>query len=477
METMDLIADLQTALPEVILAGFGLLAVLLGAIVGDRIAGFLRYAAVLALAVASVLAFRQMALPTDDAFNNLFRVTPFSSFARGFAYALGAASLFMAGGALKAGDMNRYEYSILTVFAALGGGVMLSASNLMTLYMGIEMLSLSSYVLAAFQRDNVRSSEAGLKYFVLGALASGLLLYGASLVYGFTGSANFEEINAAEPSVGLTLGLVLMITGLAFKASAAPLHIWTPDVYAGAPAPVVAFFATGPKLAAVALIANVMFQAFGAQEDSWRLVIAIMAAMSMLIGAFGALVQDNIKRILAYSSISNVGYALIGVAAGESIGSASVLVYMSIYVIGTLGLFAGVLALRRGGQAVESLSDLNGLAQSKPGVALGLVVLVFSIAGIPPAAGFWGKWEVFQAGIRADLLWLVLVGAVASVVSLGYYLRIVWAIMVKPAGDQPLDRTDASVALSVLVSAVLVFPVITIWIQRLLDAASHAATG
>jgi NADH-quinone oxidoreductase subunit N len=320
------------------------------------------------------------------------------------------------------------------------------------------------------------SAEAGLKYFVLGALASGLLLYGSALVYGFSGGTGFEVIATAPTSLGLIFGLVFLICGLSFKASAAPFHIWTPDVYEGAPSAVVAFFSTAPKIAAVALLANVMFVAFGPHIDSWQMIIAIISALSMLIGAFGALMQNSIKRILAYSSISNVGFALIAIAAGAELGSAAVLVYMTLYVIATLGIFAGVLALRRGGKAIDTVADLNGLVKTKPGIALGLLVLIFSVAGIPPAAGFWGKLQVFTAGIESGMLWLVLVGALASVVSLGYYLRLVWAMFMKPAGE-PMDRTDVSVAAIVAISTLVVFPILTIGIQVLLSAAAQAVVG
>ena len=272
------------------------------------------------------------------------------------------------------------------------------------------------------------------------------------------------------------VGLVFLICGLAFKASAAPFHIWTPDVYEGAPSPVVAFFSTAPKIAAVGLLAHVLFTAFGPHFKSWQQIIAIISAASMLIGAFGALMQNSIKRILAYSSISNVGFALIGIAAGAETGAAAVLVYMTLYVIATLGMFGGVLALRRGGKPIDQVSDLNGLVKSKPGMALGLLVLIFSVAGIPPAAGFWGKLQVFTAGIESGLLWLVLVGCLASVVSLGYYLRLVWAMFMKPAGE-PLDKTDISVGATVAISTLLMFPVLTIVIQFLLDLAARAAGG
>lgn len=481
---MDFLADITNAAPEAILAGFGLVALLIGAIGGDRISGLLRLLSVVALAAAAAMAAIQFGRgETISAFasdplapDGLYKATMFTLFAKVVTYGMAAAALLMSGGALKSSQMERYEYPLLVVFGSLGAGMMLSANDLMTLYVGIETLSLSSYVLAAFRRDSVKSAEAGLKYFVLGALASGLLLYGSSLVYGFTGGTGYLAIAQAPESIGLTFGLVFVICGLAFKASAAPFHIWTPDVYEGAPAPVVAFFSTAPKIAAVGLLAHVLFTAFGTHAASWQQIVAIVSALSMLIGAFGALMQNSIKRILAYSSISNVGFALIGIAAGAEAGAASVLVYMTLYVIATLGMFGGILALRRGGKAVDQVSDLNGLVKSKPGIALGLMVLIFSVAGIPPAAGFWGKLQVFTAGIEAELLWLVLAGALASVVSLGYYLRLVWAMFMKPPGEA-LDKTDASVGLVVALTSLAMFPVITIFVQMLLDAAARAAGG
>jgi NADH-quinone oxidoreductase subunit N len=481
---MDFLADINNAAPEVILAAFGLVGLLIGAIGGDRISGLLRLLSVVALAAAAVVAAIQFgrgepisAFASEPlAPEGLYKVTLFTLFAKTVTYALAALALLMSGGFLKTAQMERYEYPLLIVFGSLGAGMMLSANDLMTLYVGIETLSLSSYVLAAFRRDSVKSAEAGLKYFVLGALASGLLLYGSSLVYGFTGGTGYAAIAAAPTSIGLTFGLVFLICGLAFKASAAPFHIWTPDVYEGAPAPVVAFFSTAPKIAAVGVLAHVLFTAFGPHSGSWQQILAIISALSMLIGAFGALMQNSIKRILAYSSISNVGFALIAVAAGAEKGAAAVLVYMALYVVATLGLFGGVLALRRGGKTIDQVSDLNGLVKSKPGIALGLMVLIFSVAGIPPAAGFWGKLQVFTAGISTDLLWLVLVGALSSVVSLGYYLRLVWAMFMKPAGE-PLDKTDMSVGLVVAITSLAMFPVLTIVIQILLDLATRAAVG
>lgn len=481
---MDFLADISNSAPEAILAGFGLVGLLIGAIGGDRISGLLRLLAVIALGAAAAAAVVQFgrgeaipAFASDPlAPDGLYKATMFTIFAKVVTYGLAAAALLMSGGFLKVSQMERYEYPLLIVFASFGAGMMLSANDLMTLYVGIETLSLSSYVLAAFRRDSEKSAEAGLKYFVLGALASGLLLYGASLVYGFAGSTGYTAIAAAPESIGLTFGLVFVICGLAFKASAAPFHIWTPDVYEGAPTPVVAFFSTAPKIAAVGVLAHVLFTAFGPHAGSWQQIVAIIAALSMLIGAFGALLQNSIKRILAYSSISNVGFALIGVAAGAEKGAASVLVYMTLYVVATLGMFGGILVLRREGKAVDQISDLNGLVKSKPGIALGLMVLIFSVAGIPPAAGFWGKLQVFTAGISADLLWLVLVGAAASVVSLGYYLRIVWAMFMKPPGEA-LDKTDVSVSLVVALTGLAMFPVLTIFIQALLDVAARVTGG
>lgn len=473
---MDLVADLHIAAPEVLLAAVGLFAVLLGAVVGDASRLLVRGLVIASLLGAAFLAYQQYQAGTAEAFNALYRSSPFVAFLKVGLFGVAAVALLISSRALREIGCDRYEYSLLLLFAALGGGVMLSANNLMSLYLGIETLSLPSYVLAAFRRDQVRSAEAGLKYFVLGALASGLLLYGCSLVYGFSGSASFDQIAEADMSVGMVFGLVLIVVGLAFKASAAPLHVWTPDVYAGAPSPVVTFFATAPKLAAVGVLANVLIVGFGPHEADWQPIIATIAALSMLVGSFGALAQSDLKRLLAYSSIANVGFALIALAAGAEAGLDAILVYMAIYVLGTLGLFAGLLTLRRGGEPLQNIDDLNGLVKTKPAVAIGMTVLVFSVAGIPPAAGFWGKLAVFEAALTADMLWLVIVGIVASVVSLGYYLRLVWAMMIKST-DTELDGSDWLEVGVVVAASIAVFPVLTITIQRLLDAAANAGVS
>ena len=433
---MDLAASFSISAPELIVILAALAGVTAGAILGDsfsKLAGLLGAGA---LAAAGVVSFLQMGAGPVSAWGGVYGVDSYVLAAKCFVYLLAAAALLMSAGYLAAERLERYEYAILLMLATSGMGMMLSARDLTTLYLGIELLSISSYVLAAFNRDSKRAAEAGLKYFILGALASGLMLYGMSLVYGFSGSLRYETIADAEMSVGLIFGMVLMICGFAFKSSAAPFHMWTPDVYQGAPTPVVAFFASAPKLAAVMVFAIVLFTAFGDSYDQWRDVVAIIAAASMMVGAIGALIQTNIKRLLAYSSISNVGFALMAVAAGREDGAAAALVYMTIYAISALGLFACVLSMRRSGGMVEDVKDLSGLAQSQPLLAMAWTALVFSVAGIPPLFGFLGKRDVFLAALDADLVWLVIVGVIAAVLALGYYLRLVKTIWVDEAGER-----------------------------------------
>ena len=471
---MNILHDITIAAPESLLLAMGLLGVLVGAVLKNGFNSFSRLFGALALSAAAMLAAFQIGSDPAYAFNELYRITPFLAFTKTVAFGVAAVALLMSGGYLGREQMDRFEYSLLILFGSGGMGIMLSSSSLMTLYMGVEMLSLSSYVLAAFNRESRRSAEAGLKYFVLGALASGLLLYGASLVYGYTGSTQFSEIAAAESSIGLIFGMVLMLIGLGFKASAAPFHIWTPDVYEGAPTPVAAYFSTAPKIAAVVVFANIAFTVFGAFEESWRIIVGIMAALSMLVGAFGGLGQNNIKRLLAYSSIGNVGFAFMAIASGELYGASPTLTYMTIYVLTTLGIFGVVLAMRRREGMVEDISDLNGLSQRKPGLAIALTALVFSVAGIPPLTGFLGKFLVFEAAIRAELYWLVGVGIIGSVVSLAYYLRIIWAVWAKDAAES-FEATDGVVRLSVYGSAILAFPVLVIWITWLNNLAMNAS--
>lgn len=449
---MDWTAIIDTLAPELFLAATGLIGVLAGAFLGDRFNALSFRLGALALFIAAGLTLWRF--DGAEAFDGLVRTNAFVNFAKAVSFAAAGAALFMGEGFMRRHETIRYEYALLMVFAGLGIGLILSANDLMTLYMGVETLSLSSYVLASFHRDSTRSAEAGLKYFVLGALASGLLLYGASLVYGFSGTTRFDGIAEADMGIGLTFGMVLMITGLAFKVSAAPMHVWTPDVYEGAPSPVVAFFAAAPKTASMVVFANVMFTAFGAAEADWRLVVAIIAGFSMLIGAFGALAQTNIKRLLGYSSIANVGYALIGVAAGAETGASALLLFMTAYAIASLGLFAGVLAMRRRGGMVEDIHELSGLVRTRTGMAVALTILIVSVSGFPLAVGFLGKLALFEAGLAADLLPLVVILIISSVVAFGYYLRLIIIMWVDDPREN-FETVDGSVMLVIFATAAL----------------------
>lgn len=474
---MDMTTILMASAPELFLAALGLAGVLAGAVLGQRFAGVSYRLAALGLFAAAVLA--ALHYEGGTAFNGLVRTTAFANFAKIVSFSLAAACLLMAENFMRRHGTIRYEFAILTLFAALGMGVVLSSANLMTLYMGIETLSLSSYVLAAFHRDSARSSEAGLKYFVLGALASGLLLYGASLVYGFTGSASFDEIarvaGSDDLSLGLTFGMVLMISGLAFKVSAAPMHVWTPDVYEGAPAPVVAFFASAPKMASMVMFALVLFTAFGTIIGDWNMIVAIIAGTSMLVGAFGALGQNNIKRLLAYSSIANMGYALVPVAVGAELGGSPLLLFMTLYVIASIGLFGGVLAMRRSGGMVEDVSELNGLIRRHPALTVAMTILIFSVAGIPPLAGFWGKWEVISAALYGGMMPLAIILILSSVVALGYYLRLVVIMWVREPAER-FEATDFPVRAVVGLSAAACI-ILTVFIGQLDLAADIAAAS
>ena len=458
---------------ELLLAAAGLVGVLLGAIFGDRFNGVsFKYGALtLVLALVVVL----LNWNGGTAFNGLVTTGPFVNFAKVVSYGAGAITLLMGENFLRRHETVRYEYPLLVIFASLGIGMILSASNLMTLYMGIETLGLSSYVLASFHRDSMRSAEAGLKYFVLGALASGLLLYGISLVYGFTGSTYYEDIAGAERSIGLLFGMVLMISGLAFKVSAAPMHVWTPDVYEGAPSPVVAFFATAPKMASMVMFANVMFTVFPGVFEDWQLIIAIIAVLSMLIGAFGALIQNNLKRLLGYSSIANMGYALIALAAGAEYGAAALLIFMTSYVIASIGLFGGVLAMRREGGMVENIDELAGLVRRRTGMAIALTILVISIAGFPLAVGFLGKLLIFEAGWNAGLMPLLIILVLSSVIAFGYYLRLILVMWVREPAEpfQPVDTIVTAAVYLAAVACVALF----LFIGPLTDWASTAAAG
>jgi NADH-quinone oxidoreductase subunit N len=443
------VPPLWPALPEIILAVGALALVLFGAFKGERSTGIVRAAALglLLFAMAVVLMMPSERVLT---FSGSFVFDGFAKFMKALILIGSATALYLSSDFFRREKIDRFEYPILIVLATTGMLVMSSANDLIALYMGLELLSLSSYVIAAFHRDDARSTEAGLKYFMLGALSSGMLLYGASLVYGFTGTVQFDGIATVlqgDPGLGAILGLVFVSAGIAFKLSAAPFHMWTPDVYEGAPTPVTAFLASAPKAAAMALAVRLFVGAFPNILGEWRQIVVFLAIASMLLGSFAAIGQSNIKRLMAYSSIGNVGYALIGLAAGTIDGVQSVLIYMAIYLVMTLGTFACILGMRRQGVNMEGVDDLRGLAQTHPGHAFCLAIMMLSLAGIPPLAGFFSKLYVFMAAVEAGLVALAVVGAVSSVIGAYYYLRIVKIMYFdEPAGRfEPLPRNVQAV--------------------------------
>ncbi len=435
-------ADAVAALPEILLAVLSLVLLMYGVFRKGDASDGVTIGALIALGLAALLVIgggEGKAL----AFHGAFVVDTFARLMKVLALFGSAVAIALSVHFMRRDGSQRFEYPILILLATVGMMMMISANNLIALYMGLELQSLSLYVLAAINRDSARASEAGLKYFVLGALSSGMLLYGSSLVYGFTGSTAFpqiaESLTAHGAGVGLVFGLVFIIAGLAFKISAVPFHMWTPDVYEGAPTPVTAFFAAAPKVAAMALLIRVMVSAFGNVVPDWQQILIFVAIASMALGSFAAIGQNNIKRLLAYSSIGNMGYALVGLAAGTPEGVQGTVVYMMIYMIMTLGTFACVLAMRRRGHMVEEISDLAGLARNNKGLAFVFAMLMFSLAGIPPLAGFFGKYFVFLAAVKSGLYLLSVIGVVTSVIGAYYYLRIVKIIYF----DEPAERFDA----------------------------------
>jgi NADH-quinone oxidoreductase subunit N len=464
------------ALPEMVLAGLAMVLLMYGAFrqeeSSDRVAVF----AVLSLAVAGLYVLWSGG---GTAFGGAFIVDSFARVMKMFTLFGSAVAIVMSVQFLRREKAQRFEYPILIMLATTGMMMMISANSLIALYMGLELQSLALYVVAAIHRDNARSSEAGLKYFVLGALSSGMLLYGASLVYGFTGSVGFPGIAAAISAngvgLGVVFGIVFIITGLAFKVSAVPFHMWTPDVYEGAPTPVTAFFASAPKLAAMALFVRVMEQPFVAATGQWQQVIIAVAVASMALGAFAAIGQSNIKRLLAYSSIGHMGFALVGLAAGTASGVRGVVLYMLIYIITTLGTFACVIAMRRNGRQVEEIADLAGLARTNKGLAFVIAMLMFSLAGIPPLAGFFAKYFVFAAAVQSGLYTLAVIGVVTSVVGAYYYLRIV-KLMYFDEPAEAFDGMDGEIKLVAYASGIFtVF--FAVFAYLLIDMAQTAATA
>jgi NADH-quinone oxidoreductase subunit N len=445
-----------SALPEIFLACVGLATLVFGVLRKQdstllcamfTIGGFL---------IAGLLVLTRT---TGFGFNGQFVSDPFSSFNQILIISGAALSLILSLDWNRAQGIARFEFPVLMLFSTVGMMIMAGAANLMTLYLGLELMSLALYVLAAFARDDLRSSEAGLKYFVLSCLSSGLLLYGISLVYGFSGTMDLASLHdllvkPESASPGLVVGIVFVLVGLAFKVSAVPFHMWTPDVYEGAPTSVTVFFATAPKVAAMALLLRVMGTSFASLVGAWQLLVVIVSIASMLLGSFAAIGQTSIKRLMAYSSIGHMGYALIGLAAGTADGVRGTLVYMVIYVFMTGGTLGCIMAMRRKGKAVEQISDLSGLAANDPALALAMAVFMFSLAGIPLMSGFFAKLYIFLASIQAGLLALAIIGVLTSVVGAFYYIRIV-KVMYFDASAEPFDPRPAS--LSFVVAATGLF--------------------
>jgi len=431
--------QLLPVLPELVLAVGAMALLMIGAFRGPGTTALVTGLAVGLLILVGVL---ELTLPAGKltSFGGSFIVDDFARFLKVLALIGSVATLVLSAEFLSDPSRRLFEYAILVLLSTLGMMVLISAGDLIALYLGLELMSLALYVVAASNRDNAKSTEAGLKYFVLGALSSGMLLYGASLVYGFTGTVSFAGIAAAAKSgnVGLVFGLVFLLAGLCFKISAVPFHMWTPDVYEGAPTPVTAFFASAPKVAALAVFTRVTLTAFPGIVSQWQQVVVFVAIASMALGSFAAIGQKNIKRLMAYSSIGHMGFALVGLAAGTVEGAQGVLVYISIYVAMTLGSFAIIIAMRRQGQSLENISDFAGLSRTNPTLAFFFAMLLFSLAGVPPLAGFFAKWYVFVAAIKAGLFTLSVVGVLSSVVGAYYYLLIVKVMYF----DEPLPKLD-----------------------------------
>ncbi len=476
------LAEFALITPELIVLGGAILLLLLGAFRGPRATGGIT---LLAMGVMLVAAY--FAWPHGDvdatAFNDMIAVDNFTQFVKCMVLISSTLVLGMSFDWLAIGPHKKFEYPVLILLSSVGLMVLVSANDLLTLYLGLELSSLSLYVLATYDRDNAVSSEAGIKYFTLGALSSGMLLFGASLVYGYTGTTNFSamtdlfsNVDEAQASVayGAIIGMVMLITALCFKISAVPFHMWTPDVYQGAPTPVTMLFATAPKIAAMAIFIRLLMDPFANLLPDWQNILAIIAVGSMAVGAFGAITQTNIKRLLAYSSIGHVGYMLIGLAAGTPEGIKGILVYFALYLFMSIGAFGFVLFMRRAGEQVENISDLAGLSKTSPRGALFMLIMMFSMAGIPPFAGFYGKFFVFLSAIQSGLYSLAVIGVLTSVVGAFYYLKIVKVMYF----DEPvlgLERHVPVFSQAVLLICALVTALFFLYPAALLDAATNAA--
>ena len=471
---------LMPALPEGWLAVAAMALLMLGVFRGNSATRLVAWLSVAALGVALVMVVAAPSGPTVT-FSGMFIVDDFARFMKVLVLLGSGLAIVMSLGYIRHQNIERFEYPVLIVLATLGMAMMISANDLMSLYLGLELQSLALYVVAAFRRDSARSSEAGLKYFVLGALASGMLLYGCSLIYGFTGTTSFAALAAAftepgPPSTGVIVGLVFLIAGLAFKVSAVPFHMWTPDVYEGAPTPITAFFSVAPKIAAFALFLRVMVGPFAELLDQWQQVIMFIAVASMVLGAFAAIWQSNIKRLMAYSSIGHVGYALVGLAAGSEDGIKGALVYWVIYLVMNVGAFACILCMRRAEGMVEHIDDLKGLSRTHPMMALAMAIFMFSLAGIPPLAGFFAKFYVFVAAINEGLVALAVIGLIASVVAAFYYVRIV-KVMYFDDVDEPLERPIATEMAVIMGGTGILTLLFFVYPAPLLGMAQTAATA
>ncbi|MES2983672.1 MAG: NADH-quinone oxidoreductase subunit NuoN [Pseudomonadota bacterium] len=476
------LAELALIAPELTVIGGALLLLVFGAFRGARATG-----GITLLAMGVMLAAAWQVWPSgqlDQAiFNDLIAVDTFTQFVKFMVLIASTLVLGMSFDWLAIGPHKKFEYPILVLLSSAGLMVLVSANDLLTLYLGLELSSLALYVLATYDRENAVSSEAGVKYFVLGALSSGILLFGASLVYGYTGTTNFsamvELFSSADDAqlpvaYGAIVGMVMLVVALSFKISAVPFHMWTPDVYQGAPTPVTMLFATAPKIAAMAIFIRLLMDPFANLLPDWQNILAIISVASMAIGAFGALTQTNIKRLLAYGSIGHIGYMLVGLAAGTPDGIKGVLVYFALYLFMSVGTFGFVLFMRRAGEQVENISDLAGLSKTSPRGALFMLLMMFSMAGIPPFAGFYGKFFIFFSAIESGLYPLAIIGVLTSVVAAFYYLKIVKVMYF----DEPVLGLERHVPLfsqAVLLICALVTALFFLYPAALLDAATRAA--
>jgi len=460
--------DFLPALPEIALAIAAMVLLLIGVFRGETSTRLVSWLAVLVLIGILVLAAR-LGIDRRIGFYGMFVTDAFALFMKALVLIGSAVSIMMAMRFNEDQGIARFEFPVLILLATTGMMVMVSANDLITLYLGLELQSLALYVVASFDRDSVRSSEAGLKYFVLGALSSGMLLYGASMIYGFAGTTSFAAIaqvvgGAGPPSPGLIIGIVFVTVGIAFKVSAVPFHMWVPDVYEGAPTPVTAFFAVAPKMAAIALFMRFLIEPFGAMLAQWQQIIVFLSVASMVLGSVAAIAQTSIKRLMAYSSIGHIGYALIGLAAATPAGIRGVLVYMAIYLFMNVGTFAVILCMRQKGKMLEGINDLAGLSRTQPGLALALAIFMFAMAGVPPAAGFFSKLYIFLAAIDAHLNGLAIIGVVTSAIGAFYYLRVVKVMYF----DEPAGAFDRPITVE-LKAVLLVAAVVTMFFFLLPD--------